>query len=103
MDALVAIVLFGGVVWVFILAKGAGKPARKSDRFKPRKVNQPLSNITQRPPAPISQAQNLPPMPAGLTLTGKAYVIDGDTIRIKKTKIRLAGIDAPELNMPWLG
>lgn len=36
-----------------------------------------------------------------MTLTGKAYVIDGDTIRIQKTKIRLAGIDAPEVDMAW--
>jgi endonuclease YncB( thermonuclease family) len=36
-----------------------------------------------------------------MRLTGKAYVIDGDTIKIKGTKIRLAGIDAPEVDMPW--
>ena len=29
--------------------------------------------------------------------TGKAKVIDGDTLVIKDTKIRLAGVDAPEL------
>ncbi|MBO9448420.1 thermonuclease family protein [Ruegeria sp. R14_0] len=28
-------------------------------------------------------------------------MIDGDTIVVRKSKIRLAGIDAPELNMPW--
>ncbi len=43
----------------------------------------------------------LPPIPPSMILSGAAYVIDGDTIRIKKTKIRLAGIDAPELDMPW--
>ncbi|WP_170607795.1 thermonuclease family protein [Ruegeria arenilitoris] len=32
---------------------------------------------------------------------GRAYIIDGDTICIKGTKIRLAGIDAPELDQPW--
>ena len=41
------------------------------------------------------------PAPQPATLTGKAYVIDGDTIVVRKTKIRLAGIDAPELDMPW--
>ena len=35
------------------------------------------------------------------TITGKCYVIDGDTIAIGKQKIRLAGIDAPELNKPY--
>jgi endonuclease YncB( thermonuclease family) len=34
-------------------------------------------------------------------LTGPAYVTDGDTIRIKKTQIRLFGIDAPEMNHPY--
>jgi endonuclease YncB( thermonuclease family) len=35
------------------------------------------------------------------TLSGKCYVVDGDTIRIGKTCLRLAGIDAPELEHPW--
>ncbi len=34
-------------------------------------------------------------------LQGKCYVIDGDTIVIRNTRIRLAGIDAPELDQPW--
>jgi endonuclease YncB( thermonuclease family) len=29
-------------------------------------------------------------------ITGKAYVTDGDTIKISGTKIRLHGIDSPE-------
>ncbi len=35
------------------------------------------------------------------TLTGKCSVVDGDTIRIGSVSIRLAGIDAPELEHPW--
>ena len=31
-------------------------------------------------------------------IKGKAKVIDGDTIHIGKNKIRLHGIDAPEIN-----
>ena len=34
-------------------------------------------------------------------IRGKCHVIDGDTIAIGKQKIRLAGIDAPELNKPY--
>lgn len=37
-------------------------------------------------------------MPA--SLKGKCHVIDGDTIVISGTKIRIAGIDAPELDQP---
>jgi micrococcal nuclease len=33
-------------------------------------------------------------------LAGRAWVTDGDTIRIKNTQIRLFGVDAPELNHP---
>ena len=36
------------------------------------------------------------PFPAHADITGKARVVDGGTIRIGKTKIRLHGIDAPE-------
>lgn len=35
--------------------------------------------------------------PAGETLAGSAYVIDGDTVVLNKIHIRLAGIDAPEM------
>ena len=34
-------------------------------------------------------------------ISGKCHVIDGDTIAIGKQKIRLAGIDAPELHNPY--
>lgn len=34
-------------------------------------------------------------------LRGRAWVIDGDTIDISGTRIRLAGIDAPELDHPF--
>lgn len=34
-------------------------------------------------------------------LKGKCYVVDGDTIRIKGRNIRIAGIDAPELDHPY--
>lgn len=40
-------------------------------------------------------------VPAGAILTGKCWVIDGDTITIQGRNIRLAGIDAPELDHPF--
>ncbi len=33
-------------------------------------------------------------------ITGRAKVIDGDTLWVGRTKIRLCGIDAPERNKP---
>ena len=38
---------------------------------------------------------------AGQVIQGRCYVIDGDTISINKTRIRLARIDAPELDHPY--
>lgn len=37
---------------------------------------------------------------AGDTITGPARVIDGDTIEVQGEKIRLEGIDAPEMGQP---
>jgi endonuclease YncB( thermonuclease family) len=34
-------------------------------------------------------------------LVGHCWVIDGDTIEIAGTRIRLAGIDAPEMDQPY--
>jgi micrococcal nuclease len=34
-------------------------------------------------------------------ITGHAWVVDGDTLIIEQTSIRLAGIDAPELDHPY--
>ncbi|MEJ8311645.1 thermonuclease family protein [Agrobacterium larrymoorei] len=48
------------------------------------------------PPKVDSQAS----VPAKM-LQGKCWVVDGDTIVIDKTHIRLAGIDAPELDHPY--
>jgi endonuclease YncB( thermonuclease family) len=45
---------------------------------------------------------HLPPEPAvERVLKGQCWVVDGDTIVIEGTHIRLAGIDAPELDHPW--
>jgi len=53
-----------------------------------------------QPAQPRPQPVNRHPT-AGAVIAGRCYVIDGDTIMIKKTRIRLAGIDAPELDHPW--
>lgn len=52
----------------------------------------------------IEQAEasyTLPRIPKDMVISGRAHVIDGDTIAIRGTKIRIAGIDAPELDIPW--
>ncbi|WP_425045175.1 thermonuclease family protein [Primorskyibacter sp. S87] len=34
-------------------------------------------------------------------VSGPAWVVDGDTVKIRRQQIRLFGIDAPELNHPY--
>lgn len=54
---------------------------------------------TNRPPPKPFQAKTAKPV--SQIIKGPAYVIDGDTIKIKQTQIRLFGIDAPEMNHPY--
>lgn len=51
---------------------------------------------------PVVVFTNPIPAPQVVTvLQGKCWVVDGDTIVIDKTHIRLAGIDAPDLDHPF--
>lgn len=51
-------------------------------------------------PAPF-EAESAVQAPAPVVLRGPAWVVDGDTIVIAKTQVRLFGVDAPEMNHPW--
>lgn len=53
------------------------------------------------PPSPWPGRAPLQTIPQPSTICGRCYVIDGDTIQIGKVRLRLAGIDAPELQHPW--
>lgn len=63
-----------------------------------RRSRGPSYNPAKRPDSAQPKPSNYPTTP---TLKGKCHVIDGDTIVISGTKIRIAGIDAPELEHPW--
>ncbi|PCJ84912.1 MAG: hypothetical protein COA52_16890 [Hyphomicrobiales bacterium] len=65
----------------------------RTKRTKPRK------NIAKRQ-EPFD-AKSAKAQPAFSVLRGSAYVIDGDTIVIRKTQIRLFGVDAPEIDHPF--
>lgn len=41
------------------------------------------------------------PVPTGQVVSGPAYIVDGDSLMIRKTQIRLFGVDAPELTHPY--
>ena len=63
-------------------------PMRPPDRPIPREMRFPVAQPNQ-------------PRPLETIISGRCWVIDGDTIVIDKLHIRLAGIDAPELDHPW--
>lgn len=103
MEIVVLLIMFLG--WV---AWGTSAKSGKSNvRPKASKKPSGLKTVYRTVPAkkkrfPQSpQDQNRPKFPKSMEIKGRAYVIDGDTISIGGTKIRLAGIDAPELDMPW--
>lgn len=66
-------------------------PTRKSTTYTPK----------SKPAAPAATPKTVTSHSHPSNLTGKCYVIDGDTIQIGKVRMRLAGIDAPELEHPW--
>ncbi|MBD3677202.1 MAG: thermonuclease family protein [Rhodobacteraceae bacterium] len=72
-----------------------------SDVHAPQKAKASY-HPTPHVPAKRSTDQQAPnAKPTTDILKGKCYVIDGDTIVISGTRIRIAGIDAPELDHPW--
>ncbi|MCP8883830.1 thermonuclease family protein [Devosia sp. XJ19-1] len=77
--------LFGG--------KGASRQP-----YRPRQQSRVVV-ATRRTTTTVVVSRTAPPAPT--VLRGQAWVIDGDTIVIDKVHIRLAGIDAPELDHPW--
>lgn len=68
--------------------------SRKSSSPSQRTEKQPQSSQNRSKRRPSHQTTDG-------TISGKCHVIDGDTIVIQRIKIRLAGIDAPELDQPW--
>lgn len=73
-------------------------PTRHGPRRRPAPERIPEPGPVTRPKVDIP-SQVICSAPR--ILRGRCYVIDGDTIVISDTRIRLAGIDAPELDHPW--
>lgn len=83
-------------------------PSGRSSSAKPRPIQwrEPQPPVPAPKPGPALRPYRPIPTPApppGLprVVEGPARVVDGDTIVIRGQSIRLAGIDAPELNHPY--
>ena len=88
-------------------AKPSKKPIRETLAYKAgRNIAAPSaqpkkSQAVVSPWGEAFDATTAHPVTQPRVLEGPAYVTDGDTITIKKTQVRLYGIDAPELNHPY--
>jgi micrococcal nuclease len=67
-----------------------------SDSYRP--VSVPVQPIRPLPSEPLRQVEE---QTGQQIIRGHCWVIDGDTIVINKIHIRLAGIDAPEIDHPY--
>lgn len=108
MEAIVAIFAIGLIV---LLAK-RGSPRRSGTRSRPRQTSRKVidhktdfvtdkSNGKRKTAHPRFEPKGAVQVGAAVTLEGSAYIIDGDSLVIQKTQVRLFGIDAPELNHPF--
>lgn len=106
MEVIVVLVILGGVV-----ARALRKHTPRSNhhirpRHQQKRARHPQSRARLRPlskaarPRPFDAATARHEPSPGI-IVGHARIIDGDSIVIQKTQIRLFGIDAPELNHPY--
>jgi micrococcal nuclease len=96
-----------GILRLLLSLLGIKKPRRQ------RRPNQPRSRIVihyeQTSVAEKLAARTSPKRWSGpeiivvdpVEIRGRCWVIDGDTIDVDGTRLRLAGIDAPELDHPY--
>lgn len=84
-------VLLGVAAWVLLSRDEKSKPDIAATKKEDTKATSPE-------PFDPHTAKTLP---TRRVIEGPAWVIDGDSLVIKKTQIRLFGIDAPELDHPW--
>lgn len=102
------IIILGGALCVALFFRKSPRPRPRQSGHKklPQKIrpntsyykNKPTPK--QKPRAPVDHDPP-PEIPESRQIRGRAWVIDGDTIVVGKIKVRLAGIDAPELDQPW--
>jgi len=84
---------------LFRLIFGRSRQPLRTTPVVPEKLPPVQPPARTQPQEPISRSV-IAPDPQDC-VRGRAWVIDGDTLVINRLTIRLAGIDAPELDQPW--
>ena len=90
MEILILIALF-----VAVILMSTGRKSNRRSSYNNYRKTKPRTKKTQH----FKQYEFNPKF--FKPFEGKAHVIDGDTIVVKRQKIRLAGVNAPELDEAW--
>ncbi|SLN74305.1 Succinoglycan biosynthesis protein ExoI [Roseovarius albus] len=101
----IAIILILALVGVLIFvnrhSQSGGNRTLPNQKVSDGKPSLTTSLAPRKEQSPRFDADNAIPAPIATVLKGSAYVVDGDTIVIQKTQVRLFGVDAPEINHPY--
>lgn len=101
----ISVVLLGGFYAILNEFRGQVSRLFRGPRiralFKKTIVSAPRFISKARPRRPAFESSKPSVIHGNENLKGKCFVIDGDTIVISGTRIRLAGIDAPEMDQPY--
>jgi len=92
--AFLIFILFVFLIWAFWRSDKNALPPKMRE-------NEPLKPIQLERRRSAAYVPATPTAPHQQVLDGPGYVIDGDSIVIKKVEIRLFGVDAPEFNHPY--
>lgn len=85
---------------VGILIAAVSRSAKpKGKRHLPPKIR-PNTRRPRATPKPFDE-RSARPVSTKKVITGPAYVVDGDSLVIRKTQVRIFGVDAPEINHPF--
>lgn len=85
------------IVGIVVLAFGIKRKRRKKNRRNPTWFQRKGAGVKLQP----FDAESSKPQTRKFVLRGRAYVVDGDTLVIQNTQVRLFGVDAPEINHPY--
>ncbi|RRH73826.1 thermonuclease family protein [Falsigemmobacter faecalis] len=91
-----------GAIW-FVLSlltrenRNESPPEQPASWSQPKPAPRPAPRPAAPAPARVTQTSDFPPE----ILCGRAWVVDGDTLKIRNRPLRLFGVDAPEMDHPY--